>query len=241
MNADTCCTFRSARRSSRTAVLRGPGAAVCVLVLFGLFGAVASGQTRLDRVVARVGSESIFETDVKAAIGLGIVDPSGSLDPEAATLEQLIDRQLMLMEILRGVPPEPDPEAVEAVSEILARAAPAGVSVESPFTTALEGLVAEVDPSRPAIVRAYLPAGDRAAADRAVREVEERLGHLQAFGLRPIGDVAVSVVHEEDWASAWKEHFPVLRVGRRTVIRPTWRDHAPVPGEQDRQVRRIDL
>jgi hypothetical protein len=86
---------------------------VCVL-LFGLLGgAVTAGQTRLDRVVARVGSESIFETDVKAAIGLGIVDPSGSLDPEAAALEQLIDRQLMLTEILRGVPPEPDPAAVE--------------------------------------------------------------------------------------------------------------------------------
>jgi ribosomal protein L11 methyltransferase len=120
---------------------------------------------------------------------------------------------------------------VEAVSEILVRAAPSGVSVEAPFTTRLEGLAAEVDPTRPATVRAYLPAGDPAAADRAVREVEERLGHLQAFGLRPIGDVSVSVVHEEDWASAWKEHFGVLRVGRRVVIRPTWREHEASTGE----------
>jgi ribosomal protein L11 methyltransferase len=51
------------------------------------------------------------------------------------------------------------------------------------------------------------------------------LGHLQAFGLRPIGDLRVSVVHESDWAHAWKAHFPVLRVGRRLVIRPTWRRH----------------
>ncbi|MFQ5879377.1 MAG: 50S ribosomal protein L11 methyltransferase, partial [Dehalococcoidia bacterium] len=31
----------------------------------------------------------------------------------------------------------------------------------------------------------------------------------------------------DDWAHAWKEFFPVLRVGRRLVIRPTWREHSP--------------
>ena len=62
-----------------------------------------------------------------------------------------------------------DPEAVEAVSEILARVAPGGVSVEPGFTLVDEGLGAAVDPSAPATVRAYLPArdaGGRAAAPR---------------------------------------------------------------------------
>jgi ribosomal protein L11 methyltransferase len=126
---------------------------------------------------------------------------------------------------------EADLEAVEAVSEILARAAPAGVSVETPFTTTSEGLAAVVDPSRPAVVRAYLPAIDRHAADAAIRDIRTRLGHLQAFGLRPIGELEIGLVHEEDWASAWKEHFPVLRVGRRMVIRPTWREHDAQPEE----------
>jgi hypothetical protein len=85
-----------------------------VAALIGSVGQMASAQTRLDRVVARVGTESLFETDVKAALGLGMVEPSGTLDPEAAALEQLIDRQLMLAEILRGVPPEPDGAAVDA-------------------------------------------------------------------------------------------------------------------------------
>lgn len=49
---------------------------------------------------------------------------------------------------------------------------------------------------------------------------------MQAFALRPIGEIETRVVHEEDWAEAWKEHFPVLRVGRRIVIRPTWRAHS---------------
>lgn len=120
---------------------------------------------------------------------------------------------------------EADPEAVEAVSEILSRAAPGGVAVEPAFTLTDDGLGAIPDPTRPAIVRAYLPAIDGQAADRAIAEAEERLGHLQAFGLRPIGELQVRPVHEEDWADAWKQHFPVMRIGRRMVIRPTWREH----------------
>ncbi len=124
-----------------------------------------------------------------------------------------------------------DVEAVEAVSEILARHAPGGASVEPAFELVDEGLAARVDPTRPAVVRAYLPALDTAAARRAIGEARHSLGHLQAFGLRPIGDLEVRVVHEEDWADAWKSHFPVMRVGRRLVIRPTWRRHRRSPGD----------
>ena len=85
--------------------------------------------------------------------------------------------------------------------------------------------------TRPAIVRAYLPAAGEAANARAIAEATEALGHLQAFGLRPIGELTTRVVREADWAEAWKEHFPVLRVGRRLVIRPTWREHEPLPGD----------
>jgi ribosomal protein L11 methyltransferase len=118
-----------------------------------------------------------------------------------------------------------DVEAVEAVSEILGRVAPGGTSVEPAFELVDEGLGARVDPTRPSIVRAYLPARDRAAAEQSVAEVSEALGHLQAFGLRPIADLTTRIVHEADWAEAWKAHFPVLRVGRRIVIKPTWRRH----------------
>jgi ribosomal protein L11 methyltransferase len=126
---------------------------------------------------------------------------------------------------------EADVEAVEAVSEILGRAAPGGTSVEPAFELVDEGLGARLDPSRPAIVRAYVPARDRAAADRAVAEVAEALGHLQAFGLRPIGELRTRIVQEADWADAWKAYFPVMRIGRRLVIRPTWRRHRREPGD----------
>ena len=124
-----------------------------------------------------------------------------------------------------------DVEAVEAVSEILGRVAPGGTSVEPAFELVDEGLGARVDPTRPSIVRAYLPARDPAAAERGVAEATEALGHLQAFGLRPIGELTTRLVHEADWAEAWKAHFPVMRVGRRLVIRPTWRQHRAAPDD----------
>ena len=118
-----------------------------------------------------------------------------------------------------------DVEAVEAVSEILARFTGAGVSVEPAFRLVDEGLSATLDPTRPATVRAYLPAADATRARQAMSDAAAALGHLQAFGLRPIGALESRVVAEEDWADAWKRHFPVLRIGRRLVIRPTWRRH----------------
>ena len=56
---------------------------------------------------------------------------------------------------------EADVEAVEAVSEILGRVRPAGRRVEPAFELVDEGLGARLDPTRPAIVRAYVPARDR--------------------------------------------------------------------------------
>lgn len=124
-----------------------------------------------------------------------------------------------------------DLEAVEAVSEILGRVASGGTSVEPSFDLVDEGLGARVDPTRPATVRGYVPARDAQAAEAAAAAVAEDLGHLQAFGLRAIGELRTRVVHEEDWATAWKAYFPVLRIGRHLVIRPTWRRHRALEGD----------
>jgi ribosomal protein L11 methyltransferase len=126
---------------------------------------------------------------------------------------------------------EADIEAVEAVSEILGRVASGGTTVEPAFDLVDEGLGARVDPLRPATVRGYVPARDASAAQAAAADTAEALGHLQAFGLRPIGELRTRLVHEADWAEAWKAFFPVLRVGRRLVIRPTWRRHRREPDD----------
>ena len=74
---------------------------------------VASAQQLLDRVVARVGGVAITQTDVEAAIGLGIIDVPAGADRIAAGTKQLVDRQLLLTEVARFPPPEPPAPAID--------------------------------------------------------------------------------------------------------------------------------
>jgi len=74
-------------------------------------GLALSAQQLLDRVVARVDGNPVTLTDVQAAIGLGVIQASGVDQVDAGT-QQMIDRQLELVEVQRFPPPEPDPAAV---------------------------------------------------------------------------------------------------------------------------------
>jgi hypothetical protein len=72
-----------------------------------------TAQQLLDRVVARVNGISVTQTDIDAALGLGVVIVTGAEDPLAAATRQLIERQLILSEVARFSPPEPDPAVIE--------------------------------------------------------------------------------------------------------------------------------
>jgi ribosomal protein L11 methyltransferase len=43
--------------------------------------------------------------------------------------------------------------------------------------------------------------------------------------MRSVGELTVTERSEEDWASAWKEHYRPFRVSERFVIRPPWFDY----------------
>ncbi len=101
-------------------------------------------------------------------------------------------------------------EAVEAVSEILGRVGYQGVAVELPL---------EPRGGTDHTVKAYLP--EDADAFAKLSDVRDALGHLQAFGLGPIGEVAVARIANENWLEAWKAQFTPLRVGAFR-IRPSW-------------------
>jgi ribosomal protein L11 methyltransferase len=123
---------------------------------------------------------------------------------------------------------EADPEAVEAVSEIFARHAyGGGVAIEEPFRQDDDGDNFTIDAGRPVVVRAYLPADER--APDTVRRLEEALWHLSQ--MRYVGPLHVAERLEEDWANAWKEHYDVHCLGRHLVIRPSWRPYTPRPGD----------
>jgi hypothetical protein len=66
-------------------------------------------QEVLDRVLARVDGDPITLSDVRAAIKLGVVEPLQGVDPLLSGLRLLIDRRLVLAEVTRFAPGEPDP------------------------------------------------------------------------------------------------------------------------------------
>lgn len=120
-----------------------------------------------------------------------------------------------------------DREAADAVAEFFARYAPGGVAIHDEIPRPLPF---EDETPRPAArvrVAAYVP---DTPAGAAAREAIERglwlLGRLSS-----LAPLAVRVLKEEDWATAWKEHFHVLHVGERLVIRPSWRAYEPQPNE----------
>jgi ribosomal protein L11 methyltransferase len=111
-----------------------------------------------------------------------------------------------------------DDEAVEAVSEVL-RTHGYGVAIDEPFVQPRLDEAPLRDPSRRPVVKTYLP--DDNAAEATIRQIEEALWHLGQ--LRAVEPLPPRKIAEEDWANAWKEFFPVLHVGRRTVVVPAWR------------------
>jgi hypothetical protein len=78
------------------------------LLLAALLGTSLDAQELLDRVLARVDGNPITLSDTRAAIALGIVETPEGVDPILSALRQLIERRLVLQEVSRFAPPEPD-------------------------------------------------------------------------------------------------------------------------------------
>ena len=120
-------------------------------------------------------------------------------------------------------------EAVESVSELLNRYTTGGVAIEEPIELIDEGQEYRVLTGQPVKVHAYLPIDGKEEAAR--QQVAEGLWHLSSLGPQFVGDLQTRVVHEEDWANAWKDYYHVTHIGQRLVIRPSWREYIPVNNE----------
>jgi ribosomal protein L11 methyltransferase len=130
---------------------------------------------------------------------------------------------------------EVDSEAVEAVSEIFGRLGRgAAVRPTRLIRDPFDELAAREDPSAPYELTAHLP--DDAAAPAAIESTERALWHLQAFGLRPVGELRVRKVKEADWTEAWKDGYEPQRIGRILVV-PSWLE---APAGTDDLVLRLD-
>ncbi len=123
---------------------------------------------------------------------------------------------------------ECDHEAVESVSELFATVGyNGGVAIEQPFVGSPDGPDYVIDLKAPVVVRTYVP------LDQQAEDARARVEHgLWALGmLRDVGTLQTRTLQEEDWANAWKAHYPVRRIGTRWVVVPSWLSYDPQPGD----------
>jgi hypothetical protein len=151
----------------------------CLLYsVFCLLLAPAQQALSVDRLVAVVGSDPIFASDVREVERLRLFDPADPLAgvrPESTgLLERLIDRRVVLAEISRYSPAPPDAAAIDAAHTAWAGRFASDQERSAAFRGSRDG---------PAVVRAFLAdtlrieayvsqrfsAPDRVARDEAVR------------------------------------------------------------------------
>lgn len=121
-----------------------------------------------------------------------------------------------------------DAESVDAVVDLFSRHVyNRGVVLNEPFVQDSDGDNLEIDAARPVVVIGYLPLNE--SVEDTFRRIDEGLWHLRQLGT--VSELTRRVQHEEDWANAWKEHFPITRIGRHFVVRPTWREYDAQPDD----------
>src|SRR5579885_966520 len=102
-----------------------------------------------------------------------------------------------------------EPEAVEAISEVMSRYANGGVAIEEPYTLLDDGQVAQTVPDAPVTVHVYVPAD--ASGEEARARIEEGLWHLRQIGFGNISEISTKRLAEKDWENAWKS-FTTSRI-----------------------------
>jgi hypothetical protein len=81
-----------------------------LLAVIALHQAPAQQRDTIDRLMAVVGNQTITLSDVNAALQFQLVDvPPNAPDRVRAALDKLIQRSLILGEVERYQPPEPEP------------------------------------------------------------------------------------------------------------------------------------
>jgi hypothetical protein len=95
------------------------------IVLLALIACASAADAEvIDRILAVVGGQPLTLSDVTAARQFGLIEPpAGTADSAAYVIDRLIDRTLMLAEVDRFQPPEPDPVEITIRVDALERRA----------------------------------------------------------------------------------------------------------------------
>ncbi|KNZ68821.1 50S ribosomal protein L11 methyltransferase [Thermincola ferriacetica] len=134
---------------------------------------------------------------------------------------------------------ESAPEGVEAVANIADEVGAGGVAIEDPqmvINKIKEGswdayeLPEYLTQGENAFVRLYLPVNEN--LPRRLEDMKQRLDYLNTYLLPGcIKNISYATVKEEDWAENWKAYYKPVRVGRSILIKPSWEEVVPAPGD----------
>jgi ribosomal protein L11 methyltransferase len=127
------------------------------------------------------------------------------------------------------------PDSIDAVSAALTDAGCGGTAVQD-GQSGSAGAAEETGPlpaagasKGAARVTGYLPVDDRLEA--RLEALQARLRKLPDHGLAVEEGMTLRTVQDQDWESAWKAYFKPLRVGRCFVVKPSWEEYTPRPGD----------
>jgi hypothetical protein len=145
----------------------------------------------IDRVLAVVAGQLIMQSDVAAVRDLGIVAPAPGGDPVASVLNKLIDRELMLAEVDRYAPPEPDTSEIDREE--------AAVRARFPSAKAFNDVLARSG-FEPAHVR------------EIVRQNLRLRAYLDQRFTVPDGDQQRRQMLIDDWVASLRRRTPVINL-----------------------------
>jgi ribosomal protein L11 methyltransferase len=119
-------------------------------------------------------------------------------------------------------------ELAEAISEAIFPYVEGGVATEQLNTddAAVDRWEDEIA-TGPVIVRGYLPMDDTLEERRQQIEYVLRCLNL----VQPVPMPEYRPIAQADWAEAWKVAFKPLRIGEHILIRPSWIEVEPRPGD----------
>ena len=179
----------------------------------------------IDRILATVGGSLILQSDVAAAVRFGLIAPPSGVDPVQWTLDRLIERRLMLTEVERYAPPEPDRSLVDQRMQALDERIGSGdkldaITRETGMTVAQLRLFMRDDLRLEAYLQQRFGGFYQPTEDEIVRYYRENAGQFMRGGtLIPFNDAreqARLAVMSQRRAAAVREWLAGLR--RRTEV-----------------------
>ena len=88
------------------------------------------------------------------------------------------------------------------------------------------GATIEEQPESPLVtLRTYLTSGS------TWRRARLEIGVKLIARVMTVPELKVVEVSERDWEEAWKAHFTLLHISARLVVKPSWVEYEPAPGE----------